>query len=217
MLTSYPEASLYAIEECQDLMADACLCDDDRRLIFVSLWGRDTAVLEFLARLTLTTGEHSLDQFHLVTDEHLSIPVFVGDSSRLEKRQTRVLNRTLFGSLLNVWLFDKRCIRPDKANGTALALLAKNTPSCSERLWALVQDTCPLPLLDHWRDSVLELLEATSMLTPLSFALGPLAGYRLTIDLPVLTWRLGEMIRNGALTIDDTVPAATIAKERQAA
>lgn len=210
-------ASLYRIEECPDLMTDACLCDDDRRLIFTSLWGRDTAVQQFLAQLTLVSGEHSLDHFHLLTEEHVSIPVFVGDTSRLEKRQTRALRRTLFGSLLNVWLFDKRCITPDKANGTALALLPKATSESSQRLWRLVQDTCSLPLLDHWRDSVLDLLRAKSMLTPLSFALGPLAGFRLAIDLPALSWALGEMIRSGTLAVSPTDTALPALDLRRAA
>jgi hypothetical protein len=204
MHNDFAAASLYRIEECSDLMADACLCDEDRRLIFTSLWGRDTAVQQFLAQLTLVSGDHSLDHFHLLTDEHLSIPVFVGDTGRLEKRQTRALRRTLFGSLLNVWLIDKRCLTPDKANGTALALLPKGTSDSSQRLWRLVQDTCSLPLLDHWRDPVLDVLRAKSMLTPLSFALGPLAGFRLAIDLPALSWTLGEMIRSGALGVSPT-------------
>jgi hypothetical protein len=210
-------SSLYRIEECSDLMADACLCDDERRLTFASIWGRDTAVQEFLARLTLVSGEHSLDHFHLLTDEHVSIPVFVGDTTRLEKRQTRALRRTLFGSLLNVWLIDKRCITPDKANGTALALLPKATDQTSQRLWRLVQDTCSLPLLDHWRDSVLDLLRAKSMLTPLSFALGPLAGFRLVIDLPALSWALGEMIRNGTLTVTPNASVCSALDSRHAA
>lgn len=209
--------SLYRIEECSDLMADACLCDDDRRLIFASIWGRDTAVQEFLARLTLVSGEHGLDHFHLLTDENISIPAFVGDTTRLEKRQTRAYRRTLFGSLLNVWLIDKRCVTPDRSNGTALALLPKSTDQTSLRLWRLVQDTCSLPLLDHWRDSVLDLLRAKSMLTPLSFALGPLAGFRLVIDLPVLSWALGEMIRNGTLTVAPYDPTVSVLDSCRAA
>ena len=30
-----------------------------------------------------------------------------------------------------------------------------------------MQDTCPLPLLDHWRETVLELLQSHEMLTRL--------------------------------------------------
>src|SRR5690348_9034273 len=112
MLTqSHP--SLYSICESPDLMADACVCNDAHQLIFVSLWGRDTAMQEFLARLTLGSHEKGLDSFHLILESAPDVEVFVGNLNRLEKRTTRVLRRTLFGSLVHLWLFDHRCREPD--------------------------------------------------------------------------------------------------------
>lgn len=214
MPTQSSSRPLYRIDECAELMVDACLCDEQRTLVFLSLWGRDTAVQEFLARLTLGEKEDGLSRFHLVTAEHLSIPVFVGNVERLEKRTTRAFRRTLFGSMLHVWLFDRCCIKPDKANASALALLPKDAVSHTERLWTLVRETCPLPLLDHWRDTVLELLQSRSMLTPLSFALGSLGGYRLAIDVPALTTALSELIRSDRL---DIAPSLTVVPLRRAA
>ena len=80
-----------------------------------------------------------------------------------------------------------------------MALLPRDSTHRLDRLWKLVRDTCPLPLLDPWRDCVLELLQAKSMLTRLPFALGPLEGHRLAIDVPTLTQVLGGLIRSGAL------------------
>ena len=74
------------------------------------------------------------------------IPVFVGNVENLEKRSTRVFRRTLFGSMVNLWLFDRRCVKPDKANAGALALLPRDSSHRTDRLWTLVQDTCPLPV-----------------------------------------------------------------------
>nr|MBP7655526.1 hypothetical protein [Pseudoxanthomonas sp.] len=113
--------TLYRIDECSDVMADACVGDDQGNLIFLSIWARDTAVQQFLARLTLGRDEQGLDQFHVITDQGGSVPVFVSNVDRLEKRMTRAYRRTLFGSLSNVWLFDRRCVKPDKANASALA------------------------------------------------------------------------------------------------
>lgn len=197
-----PSKSLYRIDECPDLMADGCIGDENGNLVFLSIWARDTAVQEFLARLTLGRDEQGLDQFHVITEQGGSVPVFVGNVESLEKRSTRAYRRTLFGSLANVWLFDRRCVRPDKANASALALLPRESPHRLDRLWSLVRDTCPLPLLDHWRDIVLDLLQARSMLTRLPFALGPLEGHRLVIDVPALTQALGELIRSNVLTSD---------------
>ena len=191
--------TLYRIDECPDLMADGCIGDENGNLVFLSIWARDTAVQEFLARLTLGRDEQGLDQFHVITEQGASIPVFVGNVENLEKRSARAYRRTLFGSLTNIWLFDRRCVKPDKANASALALLPRDSTHRLDRLWKLVRDTCPLPLLDPWREPVLELLQAKSMLTRLPFALGALEGHRLAIDVPTLTQVLGGLIRSGAL------------------
>lgn len=193
-------STLYRIEESQDLMADACLCDEARTLIFLSLWGRDTAVQEFLARLQLGL-RGGLDRFHLVSDERVSIPITVTNVDAFKKHTTRAFERTLFGSMIHVWLFDARCIAPDKANGTALAVLPKDGSSRTQRLWSLVKDTCPLPLLDHWRDTVLGILQSQNMLSAFPVSLGPVEGYRLALDVPALTQTLGALIKSGELTV----------------
>ena len=192
---------LYSIDECPDLMSDACVCDETNQLVFLSLWGRDTAVQQFLARLQVGSAEAGLDGFHLVTDDRTSIPVAVGDVDRLQKRTTRSFQRTLFGSLIHLWLIDSRCIKPDRPNASALAILPKEDARRTTRLWSLVQDTCPLPLLEPWRDTVLELLRSQNMLSQLAFAVGPVEGYRIRLDVPVLTEALGALIRTRVLDI----------------
>lgn len=202
---------LFRIDECPDLMADSLVSDEHGNLVFLSIWARDTAVQEFLARLTLARDEQGLDQFHVVSEQGGAVPVFVGDVDNLEKRTTRAYRRTLFGALTNVWLFDRRCVKPDKANASALALLPRDSIHRIDRLWRLVQDTCPLPLLDHWREPVLELLQSRQMLTALPRSVGPLEGYRLSIDIPALRAAVGNLIRQGTL---DTVPMASVSTPR---
>lgn len=199
---------LYRIDECPDLTADACVADEQNNLVFLSIWARDTAVQEFLARLTLSRDEQGLDYFHLISEQDASVPIFVSDVESLEKRTTRAYRRTLFGSLTNVWLFDRRCVRPDKANARALAVMPCDSAHRLDRLWTLVQDTCPLPLLDHWRDTVLELLRSRGMLAGLPLTHGPLEGHRLALDVPGLTQALGELIRNGILDIKQQTSSA---------
>jgi len=210
-----PAKALYRVDECADLMVDGCVSDENGNLVFLSVWARDTAVQEFIARLTLGREEQGLDQFHLVTDQGHSIPVFVGNVDMLEKRVTRAYRRTLFGSLTNLWLFDRRCVRPDKANAAALALLPRGCVNRAERLWMLVRDTCPQPLLDHWRDRVLDVLQANSMLTQLPSVLGPLEGFRLAIDGPLLTSVLGGLIRCGELSAETRAASPEAVTEQQ--
>src|SRR3546814_7620426 len=113
-------------------MAGGWVLDGQVIFCFRTFWSRDTAVSEFLARLTLGRDEQGLDQFHVITEQGASIPVFVGNVENLEKRITRAYRRTLFGSLTNVWLFDRRCVKPDKANASALALLPRDSAHRSE-------------------------------------------------------------------------------------
>ncbi|MDR2031228.1 MAG: hypothetical protein LBP86_02990 [Azoarcus sp.] len=198
---------LWRIDECPDLMVDGHVADRDGSLVFLSVWGRDTAIQQFLARLTLGRQEDGLDHFHLVTQGAQTLPTFV-HHELLEKRLTRCYRQTLFGSLVNCWLFDKRSVQPDKVNATALALLPRDSAYRIERLWTLTRETCPLPLLDHWRDVVLELLTEHAMLESLPSALGPLEGYWLRINVPFLTTALGERIRAGILTAEPQATAA---------
>ncbi|MEN1599968.1 hypothetical protein AAIG97_34060, partial [Pseudomonas aeruginosa] len=73
--------------ECPDLYVDACVCDEQRNLIFLSAWGRDTVTQEFLARLTLGREENGIDHFHIIVDGR-RLPVFP-NQDLLEKRTTR--------------------------------------------------------------------------------------------------------------------------------
>ncbi|WP_349571131.1 hypothetical protein [Azotobacter salinestris] len=192
-----PASTLHPIDECPDLYVDACVCDEQRNLVFLSVWGRDTALQEFLARLQLGSAENGLDQFHVTLNGH-RLPVFP-DIDRLEKRTTRQFRGTLFGSLLHLWLFDRRCARPDRANHVAYALIEAGTGS-TQRLWSLAMETCPLPLLPHWREPVMAVLAQHEMLQALPGALGPVTAWRLSLRIELLESLLGDLIRQGVLS-----------------
>ncbi|HAT6805169.1 TPA: hypothetical protein JAN03_24555 [Citrobacter freundii] len=185
------------LNEIPHIMADAYVCDERRSLIFLSLWGRDTAIQELLARLTLK-NEDALTQFTLTDtalNEHILFP---GNTDLLNKRASRH-TRTRFGTLVHCWLFDKRCLVPDQANGQAFLLLSCDDPHWRDRIWSLLQETTTLPLLAHWQDTVLDLLQDTQMLIPLPDGYGPLAGWQLLLDTPRLTELLSTAIRCGGL------------------
>ena len=216
MLEIESQKALYRLIECPDLMVDGCVCDDQNDLIFLSVWGRDTVTQEFLARLTLGSDGKGLDQFRIAIDNDRDFPVFVRSVDRLEKRMTRAYRGTLFGSINHLWLIDRRCIEPDKANAQSLAILPKHAPDRTQRLWGLVQKTCPLPLLDQWRDVVLDLLRSQSMLTSLPVALGAIEAFRLALDVPVLTGVLGDLIRNRTLRVTTNEPTSDVSLPRVA-
>ena len=146
---------LYTFDECRDLYADAFCIGRQRECLFLSLWGRDTALQELLARLTLPTADNGLDSLHLCQGDTRH-PMVFGDMDRYSRRSARV-RQTRFGTLVHVWLFDQRCITPDRANLHSIALLDDEEGTCpvDDQLWPRVRELCPLPLLDHWRAPVM--------------------------------------------------------------
>lgn len=217
MPESHDDHPIYTIAECPALTSDACVCDEGGTLVFLSVWGRDTAIQEFLARLTLKPGEdRSLRALRLFDQASNGFPVSFGSIEMLEKRMTRTFRRTLFGSIGHLWLFDKRCRFPDIANATALTVIPKQAPDRVERLWRATLATCPLPLLDHWRECVLSLLTSKGMLSPLPLTRGPLEGYRLALDVPALTDALSDLIRSDVLGVSPSQTDAAPLLQRAA-
>jgi hypothetical protein len=188
--------TLLQLNEIPHIMADGYVCDERRSLVFLSLWGRDTAIQELLARLTLK-NEDALTQLMLTDDALHEHSLFPG-TGNLDKFSSRH-QQTRFGTLVNLWLFDKRCCVPDRANGQAFLLLQRDDPHWCERAWALLNETTTLPLLAHWRDRVLTLLQTSQMLIPVR-GYGSLAGWQLVLDTARLTSLISEAIITGELS-----------------
>ncbi len=183
--------SLLQLSEIPHIMSDGYICDERRSLLFLSVWGRDTAVQELLARMTLK-NEDALTLFTLTDaslNEHILFP---GNNDNFDKRSSRH-QQTRFGTLVHAWLFDKRCLTPDRANGQAFLLLKREDPYWRERVWTLLNETTTLPLLEHWRDRVLTLIQTSQMLIPIG-GYGELTGWLLSLDTPVLTRLISEAI-----------------------
>ncbi|EAS1759753.1 hypothetical protein BH012_10010 [Salmonella enterica] len=189
-------SSLLQLNEIPHIMSDGYVCDERRSLIFLSVWGRDTAIQELLARLTLK-NEDALTTLTFVDtslNEHILFP---GNADNLDKRASRH-TQTRFGTLVHTWLFDKRCREPDSANGQAFVLLKRDDPQWRERVWSLLNETTTLPLLEHWRDPVITLLQSSQMLTPIG-GYGSLSGWQLMLDAPTLTQLISDAIIRGDL------------------
>ena len=53
---------MYVINEQSDVFADACASDRHAQLLFLSIFGRDTSVQQFMARLHQPTHEGGVSQ-----------------------------------------------------------------------------------------------------------------------------------------------------------
>jgi len=166
------ESHLMQVDEAPELFADAVLVDAADNLLFLSLWGRDTALQEFLARLSLPVHEGGLDSFFLCpgnSENGLSeykLPrrklVQIGDADRLDHYSGR-MPTNIFGDMAHLWLFNRLVTEPDLANRRTIALFKPDEVSTEagreavhSRIWQLTKAICHLPLLDHWINPVTE-------------------------------------------------------------
>jgi hypothetical protein len=203
---------LLSVQEAPDIWADACLRDGEGRFLFLSLFGRDGAVLQFLSAMELPRAEHGIDRFHLVDPDGREHAVDVGGTDRLAKHSGRLPQQNLFGPLSHVWLFDASLTSPDRVNRHAWVLRhhAANadddasTAHLLDRAWEMVQSLSPVPLLDAWRGPLMQLATDTGMVRllddPLFPPLGPVRGARVSLGQQFLP-KLGELVACGVLRL----------------
>jgi len=161
-----PESHLMQLDAAPELFADAMLVDAYDNLLFLSLWGRDTALQEFLARVSLANHDGGLDRFFLnvgikATGEPRRKLVQIGKADQLSHHTGRMPTNNVFGNMAHLWLFDKSIAEPDLANRRTMALFKQgesaNAQGAHHRIWQLAKAICHLPLLDHWADAVINI------------------------------------------------------------
>lgn len=151
---------MFKIVEMSDLFVDACVRDEAGQLVFMSCYGRDTAIQQLLASFQLKPSQGGLDWFRLECDD-ATTTVFVGDPDRLEKFSGRLPRENLFGNLAHSWIYDPVVMKPDNSNRIAWVIepeawSEKLTERLLEKVWRTYQSLSPVPLLDHWREPVLD-------------------------------------------------------------
>ncbi|MBW9263054.1 MAG: hypothetical protein K1564_15925 [Candidatus Thiodiazotropha sp. (ex. Lucinisca nassula)] len=180
-----------------DVYADAYLADDAGSLLFLSVWGRDTALQELLARLQLPRSENGIREFTLTNGEFKKL-VRVANVDDLDKA-TLGVGLTTFGPLTQMWIFDKLALEPDLVNHRALMVHGIES---HVNPWPLIKTVCPLPLLDEWKACFLSRCRQRQWIRPLENGAG-IAGTIIELDdglEPLIT----EMIQRGELTLPAT-------------
>lgn len=168
------DSNLFEVDDMQGVYADGFVTDEAAHLLFGSFWGRDTAIQGLLARLSLPTSEGGLYRLKLVDcDSQSSRELVIGDADRLAKLTGRMPKANLFGDVVQLWLYDNQVLSPDLGARRALRLLPAEVDDFNAALdgtlagvsvWDLVKAVCHLPLLDAWRQDVLDLARAQGWL-----------------------------------------------------
>lgn len=207
---------LFKLRELSDLYADACVRDESGQLMFLSLYGRDTAIQQLLAAFTLKVTEGGLDSLHLQAPDDRAQAVHVGNADRLEKFTGKLPRDNLFGNLVHLWLYDPLLLRPDRSNRVAWVLVdgVQAEPDRSEaiwdRVWGLYKLLSPVPLLDAWKAAVLARTgdEVVTLMSETAYPpLGPIAAARVSLP-ESFPETVSGMVKAGELSLEAPAMAA---------
>ncbi len=190
------------------IFCDALVHDDQDSLIFASLWGRDTAIQELLARLTLSSSEDGISDLVFKYPSATGLKsVHLNDRNRLDKLTGRMPKANILGDMVQLMLFDKLVQAPDYANRKGYLLFDGRPKSVSQinntdhgnQIWHTFKSICHLPMLDRWQQRIEKLLKTEGWMTCYS-------GFNasvIAIDLPETEFDdiISQMIVDGELTI----------------
>ena len=186
--------SFMNMNEVFGIFVDSVLTDESDNLIFISLWGRDTAIRELQGRLTLGASESGLTAFNLRNDD-TKVFVKIGNIQAMEQMAGRV-QTDILGELVHCFIFHKEIMKPDLANHRAVLIAQEGEP---DYLWNAVKHTCPVPLLDHWETVLLPILRDTGMIKNLSGI--NQSGTQINIDEERIALLVKQECMNGRLTV----------------
>ena len=210
--------TLYRLQEFPDIWADACLRDSSGRLIFLSVYGRDGVLMQMLSAIELgRSSERGVDRINLLDPDGQRHRADVGDAKRLAKHSGKLPKQNLFGSLNQMWLYDRCLQTPDRANriGWVLHSLADagsddGDTVFQERIWRLINLLSPVALQDHWRELVVAWLVSKSALEPMDSALYPALGRvratRVSLS-DQFTDFISQSVGAGAMRLDESAQA----------
>ncbi len=148
----------------RDIFVNAVVCDEAGNILFISCYGRDTAIQQFLAAFHLPVTQGGVDRLVLQpqTETAKSRTVcYIGDADRLDKHTSKLPRRSLFGELTHAFIFDPIISEIDQANGIAWVLSKPGDDEKSHQMqiWQSLQALSPVPLLNHWQEPLLNAIK----------------------------------------------------------
>lgn len=191
---------LMTLNEIADLYVDAVVVDDRSQLLFLSAWGYDTVLQEFLARLSVPSQENGLDRFTL-QGANCTRYVEIGDHHRLRKHTGRsTQNESIFNNIAHLMLYDVRAKSIDRANRQCLLFKKQQEPEGEFfwRLWQGVREVCHVPLLEEWHFLVTRFRQNNWI----QFFPGiEIDAYRINLSSDEVENTISQLVKNGELSL----------------
>lgn len=149
---------LFKLDAMGDVYADAFVGTESNELLFVSLIGGQTEIRRLQSAITIgdrpeeggiavISGRNDKHNFNLriVNANHLG-------------QHSGLIQKTLFGDLVHLWLYNEALLNNlDFSNGIGYFLLELGRQeSIESQVWRMFKTLAEIPLLDAWRDSILQ-------------------------------------------------------------
>ena len=187
---------MYELKEIRGLYVDACIARSDKTLAFLSVFGRDTAMHQLRAAITLADQARGLSSLECVKEGRPSFKVLLDNHSFLSDELRTRTKIAPYGAMGHCFIVDARCREIDKANGRA-TLLLQNANQLDEAVWQIISELSPVALLPHWQVAVMQHIEG--LCTPL-IGIGSVKG--VDIALPEgFEYRIGSLVRQKVLRV----------------
>ncbi len=206
------ESSLYQLRELSDVFVDACVRDASGSLLFLSCYGRDTALTQLFAAFSLSPAEGGFRAFSLTGADDRDHYVSVSGAERLKKIAGRLPRENLFGNLAQAWIYDPVVIEPDRSNRLGWVLIDRDrytgdaagaAREVDARVWSMIELLSPVPLLAHWEGAVREAVaDAVTDLSTTGFQ--PLGRvHALRVQLPEeFAERVSQLVKCGQFCVE---------------
>lgn len=204
---------LYKVIELSDLFVDACLRNESGELMFLSVYGRDTAIQQFRATMQLKPNSGGISSFTLKACDSSSEArhtIQVGNPDRFAVYSGRFPKENLFGNLTQLWIYDPVLIKPDKSTKVGWVMLDQPWGSNEVKdkllssVWGLYKTLSPVPLLDEWQSAVMHHNNeiCVTWMTATNYPpLGNICAAKLMID-SEFTSIISSMVKTGQIGID---------------
>lgn len=195
--------STLILKDIPDLLCDGCVVDSDDNLIFLSVWGRDTAMQELLGKLTIGGSSNmGLTEIRLLNRFNLQSHAKLTKDREYDKR-TQKFQHPQFGMLNHVWIFDIRMKTPCRTSQSAIVMFDGEIHQAviDDCLFENIKHLTSIPLLDHWKSAVLGIAKAHDMIKDNMVLCRQLKSMTIRINEPVLAEHIGHLIKKNVLTL----------------
>lgn len=208
------ESHLFEVQTCANVFVDACVRNTSGALMFMSAYGRDTAIKELMARIQLGASHREGLTSLTLQNAHAVHKVEVGDVKSLTKTTGR-LPKCVFGDLNHLWLYQPQVKGISKGAGSAWILVKNQEPqeTTQSRVWSAITQISSIALLPSWQSRVMEVI-GESMVTDykdarrvnprMAIPIGFHQVFEVHVNQKALATLVSSLVASGELTLDES-------------